>query len=84
MDGRRRDHPGCLAPGTLSGTVYRLLLLCGDLAVALVMDAFPRLTLLGLGAVPLLVSLLATHETLVVVVPMMPLYFHTCSLGILA
>ena len=48
------------------------------------MDAFPRLTLLILGAVPLLTSLLATYETLVVVVPTIPLRFHTGSLGILA
>ena len=34
----------------------------------LVMGTFPRLTLLVLGAVPLLMSLLATYETLVVVI----------------
>ena len=33
------------------------------------MNAFPRLALLALGAVPLLVTLLATNKTLVVVVP---------------
>ena len=48
------------------------------------MDAFPRLTLLALGAVPLLVSLLATYGTLVGVVPTTPLWFHTSGLGILA
>ena len=68
----------------LSETVCGLLLLYGGLAVALAMDAFLRLTLLALGAVPLLVSLLATYETLVVVVPTVPLCFHTSSLGILA
>ena len=67
----------------LSGTICGLLLLYGGLAVALAMDAFPRLTLLALGAVPLLVSLLATYETLVVV-PTIPLCFHTSSLDILA
>ena len=50
----------------------------------MVMDAFPRLTLLALGAVPLLVSLLATYETLVVAVSTTPLCFHTSGLGILA
>ena len=54
------------------------------LAVALAMDAFPRLTLLALGAVPLLVTLLATHKALFVVVPTVPLCFHTGSLGSLA
>ena len=66
---------------------------CWSGRVALVMDAFPRLTLLALRAVPLtllallavplLVSLLARYETLVVV-PTIPLFFHTSSLGILA
>ena len=82
--GRRRDHPSCLAPGMLIGTVCGLLLQCGGLAVAPVMDAFPRLTLLALGAVPLLVSLLATYETFVVVVPTISLCFDTSSLGVLA
>ena len=67
----------------LSGTAWGLLLLYRDLAVGLVMDAFPRLAL-ALGAVPLLVSLLATYETLVVVVPTTTLCFHTSFLGILA
>ena len=68
----------------LSGTVCGLLLLHGGLAVALGMDTFPRFTLLALRAVPLLVFLLAIHETLVVVVPTIPLCFHTSSLGTLA
>ena len=67
----------------LSGTVGGLLL-CGGLAVAQVMDVFPRPALLASGAIPLLVSLLATYETLVVVLPTIPLCFHTSSLGILA
>ena len=67
----------------LSGAACGLLLLSGGLAVALVMDAFRRLTLLTSGAVPLLVSLLATCETLVAVVPTITLCFHTSSLGIL-
>ena len=46
-----------------------MLLLLGVLAVALAMNAFPRLALLALGAVPLLVTLLATSKTLVVLVP---------------
>ena len=68
----------------LSVTFCGLLLLCGGLAVGLVMDAFPCLTLLALGAVPLLVPLLAKYETLVVVVPTILLCFHNCSMGILA
>ena len=48
------------------------------------MDAFSCLTLLALGAIPLLVSLLATCKAIVVVVPAIPLCFHTGSLGILA
>ena len=68
----------------LSGTAWELLLLYRGLTVAIVMDAFSRLTLLALGAVPLLVSLLATYETLVVVVPTTPLCFNTSGLGILA
>ena len=68
----------------LSGTVCGLLLLCGGLAVALIMDAFPRLTLLASGAVPLLVSLLATYETFVVVAPTTQLCFHTSRCGILS
>ena len=56
----------------MSGIACRLLPLYRDLSVALAMDAFPRLTLLVLGAVPLLVSLLTTYGTLVVVVPTIP------------
>ena len=81
--GRRRGHPGFLAPGMLSGTACRLLLY-GGVAVALATDAFPRLTLLALGPVPLLVTLLATHKALRVVVPTVPLCFYTSSLGTLA
>ena len=47
--GRRRGHPSCLDPGRLSGTVCGMLLLCEGLAVALVNDAFPFLTLLVWG-----------------------------------
>ena len=67
----------------LNGTVCGLLLLYRGLAVALAMDAFPRLALLALGAIPLLAYLLATYETLVVV-PTTPLCFSTSGLGILA
>ena len=42
-----------------------LLLLLGGVDVALAVNAFPRFVLLALGAVPLLVSLLVTNETLV-------------------
>ena len=75
----------------LSGTARRSLLLLlltlmllGVLAVALAMNAFPHLALLALGAVPLLVTLLATNKTLVVVVPTVPLCFHPSGLGTLA
>ena len=71
----------------LNGTVCGPLLLYGGLAVALAMDAFSRLTLLALGAVSRLVSLvslLATYKTFVFVVPTIPPCFHTSSLGILA
>ena len=81
----------------LSWTACGLLLPYGGLAVALAMDAVPRLTLLVftllvftllvsllvLGAVPLLVTLLATHKTLVVVATV-PLCFHTSGLSTLA
>ena len=63
----------------LSGTAWGLLLLYRGLP----MDAFPRLALLALGAVSRLVSLLATYETLAVVVPTTPLCFYTNDLGIL-
>ena len=61
-----------------------LLLLLGGLSVDLAMNAFPCLALLALGLVPLLVTLLATNETLVVLEPMDPLYFHPSGLGSLA
>ena len=61
-----------------------LMLLLGVLAVALAMDAFPRLDLLALGSVPLLVTLLATNETLLVLVPTGPLCFQPSGLGTLA
>ena len=68
----------------LSGTAWGLLLLYRGLAVDLAMDTFPRLVQLALGAVPLLVSLLATYKTLVIVVPTTPVWFHTSGLDILA
>ena len=71
--GRRRGHPSCIAPGMLRGTVCGLLLLHAGLAVALAMDAFPRLILLALGAVPMLVTLLATYKALRVAVGRVPL-----------
>ena len=46
--------------GTACGLLLLLLLLLWGMALALAMNAFPRLTLLALGAVPLLVTLLAT------------------------
>ena len=61
-----------------------LLLLLEVLAVALAMNAFLRLALLALGAVPVLVTLLATSKTLVVLVPTVPLCFHPSGLGTLA
>ena len=60
-----------------------MLLLYRGLAVGLAMDPFPCLALLALGAVPLLVSLIAPYETLVVVLPTTPLCFHISCLGIL-
>ena len=68
----------------VSGTACGLLLLHWGLAVAMTMDAFPRLILLALGAVPLLVTLLATDKTLVFVVPTVPLCLHTSNHGTLA
>ena len=50
--------------GTACGLL--LLLLIQGLAVAPAMNAFPRLALLALGAVPLFVTLLALNETLVI------------------
>ena len=72
--------------GTACGLLLLLLLmlLLGVLAVALAMDAFPRLALLALGSVPLLVTLLATNETLLVLVPTGPLCFQPSGLGTLA
>ena len=61
-----------------------LLLLLGVLAVALAMNAFLRFALLALGAVPLLVTLLATNKTLVVLVPTVPLCFHPSGFGTLS
>ena len=84
-DGRRRGHPDDLAPGMLIETAGGLsLLLLGGLAVALTMNAFRCLILLPLGAVPLLHTLLATQQTLVVVVPTGPCCFHISGLGTLA
>ena len=69
----------------LSGTARgQLLLLHGSLAVALDMDAFPRRTLLTLGAVPIFMALLATHKTLVVVATTVLVCFPgrtSCSLA---
>ena len=73
--------------GTACGLLLLLLLLLllpGALAVALAMNAFPRLSLLALGAVPLLVTLLATNKTLVVLVPTVPPCFHSSGPGTLA
>ena len=61
-----------------------LRLLLGVLDVGLAMNAFPRLALLALGAVPLLVTFLATNKTLVVVVPTVLLCFHPSGLDTLA
>ena len=51
--------------------------------MAVAVKAFPRLALLALRAVPLLVILLATNKTLLVLVPTVPLSFHSRSLGTL-
>ena len=69
-----------------SGTACRLLLLLYEgLAVSLAMDAFDRVgTVLALGAEPLLVTLLAPHKALVIVVPMILLSSHTSDFGTLA
>ena len=58
----------------LSGTVCERLQLYGGPAVALQIDAFLSLTSFALGAVPLLMSPIATLATLHVV---LPFYFHT-------
>ena len=69
----------------LSGTACGLLLLLlSAVAVALAMNAFPRLALLTEDSVPLLVTLLATNKTLVVVVPAVPLCLHPSGIGTLA
>ena len=79
---RVADAGAAVTPGMLSGTAcgLLLLLLLGGLAVALAMNAFLRLALLALGTVPLLVTLLATNKTLVVLVPTVPLCFHSSGL----
>ena len=61
-----------------------LMLLYWSLTVGLVKGPFHSLTLLALGAVPLLMSLPAKYLTLVVVVPTIPPCFNTISLGVLA
>ena len=58
-----------------------LLLLLGSMAVVLAMNAFPRFTLLASGAVSLLLTLLATYNTLILVVPRDPLCFQASGLG---
>ena len=70
--------------GIACGLLMLLLLLHGGLVVALAMNAFPRVALLALGAVPLLVTLLVTNKTLVILVPTVPLCFHSSGLGTLA
>ena len=67
-----------------SGTAFLLPLVYGGLAVALAMDAFDLLVVLALRAVPLLVTLLATHKTIVVLVPTVLLRSHTSGIGTLA
>ena len=69
--------------GTACGLLL-LLLLLGSVAVTLAMNAFPHHALLAVEAVPLLVTLLATNKTLVVLVPTVPLCFHSSSLDTLA
>ena len=67
------------------GTACGLLLLYEGLAVYIVMDTFDRLpTVLALGTVPLVVTLLATYKALVVVVPTILLGSYTSDLGTLA
>ena len=55
------------------------LLLLGGLAVVLIMNTFPRLALLALGAVPLLVTLLATNKTHWFLVPTVLLYVRPAA-----
>ena len=52
--------------------------------MALATNDFLRLALLALGAVPLLVTLLARNKTLVVLVPTVPPCFHPSDLSTLA
>ena len=61
-----------------------LLLLHGVHAVALPINAFSRLALLALGAVQLLVTVVATNKTLVVLLPTVPLRFYSSGVGTLA
>ena len=70
--------------GGTAGGLLLLSLLLGGLAVALAMNAYPRLALLALGAVPLLMTLITTNKTLIVLVPTVPLCFHSSGLGTLA
>ena len=55
------------------------LLLLGGLAVVLIMNTFPRLALLALGAVPLLVTLLAANKTHCFLVPTVLLYVRPAA-----
>ena len=48
------------------------------------MNAFLCLALLALGAVPVVLTLLAINKTLVVLLPTVPLCFHPSGLGTLA
>ena len=60
-----------------------LLLLLGSLAVGLAINTFHRLALLALGTVPLLVTLHAPSETLIVTLRTVPLCFHPSRLDTL-
>ena len=84
--GRRGGRFGGFASVMLSRTSCGLLplLLPGGMAVALARNAFHRLALLALGAVPLLVTLLSTNETLVIIVPTAPPCINPSDLGSLA
>ena len=55
------------------------LLLFGGLDVVLTMNTFPRLALLALGAVPLLVTLLAANKTHCFLVPTVLLYVRPAA-----
>ena len=73
-------RPGGFTPVMLSGTACRLmLLLLGGVAVALAMNAVPRLALLTLEAVPLLVTLLAANKTHCFLVPTVLLYVRPAA-----